>query len=85
MSGCYYCGDTEKDTRPYGPGGAPACFACAFASPERKLQTEGAFDALMNAATVLACDGAVAVGSSAGPQPVSAAELAAMGLDGEAR
>lgn len=42
-------GKFTVELRPYGPGGAPICFECAFATPEKKAQTEGAFGALLDA------------------------------------
>lgn len=42
---CFYCGPTEKELRPYGPDGAPVCYDCAFATPERRIQTDKEHDA----------------------------------------
>lgn len=46
---CYYCGTSEQ-LRPYGPGGAPLCFDCMKADPEREVKATQAFDALVEAA-----------------------------------
>ena len=60
---CDYCG-ADKEIRPYGPRGERICFACAFATPERKRETEQAFS------TQLAACGEFAVaGTEAGPVP----------------
>lgn len=65
MDACYNCGTTEKELRPYGPGGKPVCFDCAFATPEAQAQTEGAFDALLDA--VIAVSPVVFIGTEEGP------------------
>jgi hypothetical protein len=54
---CHYCGRAENfpaasgteqvELRPYGPGGAPVCFECATATPEREKQAEQAFGVLL--------------------------------------
>lgn len=71
---CCHCGREEDRTlnergkftvalRPYGPGGAPICFECAFATPQAESQTKRAFGALLDAhdalpgATTLSSDG----------------------------
>lgn len=51
---CCHCKKVEDHTlneknkvkvglRPYGPDGALVCFTCAFATPERRAQTEAQF------------------------------------------
>jgi len=45
---CHYCGTTEQ-LRPYGPGGAPLCFPCMKATPERDKAAGDAFGAIINA------------------------------------
>ena len=35
---CHYCATTERDLRPYGPGGSWVCFSCATETPEREAQ-----------------------------------------------
>ena len=39
MKACIYCRKKE-DLRPYGPDGAPICFDCMKASPEREAEAE---------------------------------------------
>jgi len=64
---CFYCGTTERDRplRPYGPRGEWVCFPCAIATPERKAETEAAFDAQLKAAGP-----EVVLGESTGPRPL---------------
>ena len=66
---CYYCGTTEKELRPYGPGGAVVCHTCAFATPEREKQTEQAFKTLLGAAESVSPIGIAAIGQDEGPIP----------------
>lgn len=66
MKSCYYCGTVEKELRPYGPGGAYVCFACAMETPERKRQTESAFSALLDATTAITP--IVIIGGEDGPR-----------------
>lgn len=40
-------GTKQVELRPYGPGGAPICYECAFATPEREKQAERAFGTLL--------------------------------------
>lgn len=63
MSRCYDCG-ADKECRPYGPGGAMVCFACAFSTPERKRETEQAFVTQLDA-----CGPVAVAGDEAGPYP----------------
>lgn len=65
--GCHYCG-TTSDTRPYGPGGAPICFDCMKASPEREAQAAGNFGALLSASEAVSPTGTTIL-SSKGPDP----------------
>lgn len=69
---CHYCGPTEEDLRPYGPGGSLVCFPCATATPEREQETEGRYGALLDATTTL---GLAAIGTEAGPINVDAEDL----------
>lgn len=66
---CHYCGTTEKELRPYGPGGTWVCFPCATATPERESAMEAAFVALLDGATAISTTGIVAIGQEAGPRP----------------
>lgn len=63
MSGCYYCG-TDKDLRPYGPGGADVCFPCGTATPEREDDAKRAYLTLLDAAETF---GPVMIGTEQGP------------------
>jgi len=61
---CHYCGE-NKDLRPYGPKGEWVCFECAFATPERRKQTEMAFEGQLNSAGPLPT-----IGLDVGPVPL---------------
>ena len=64
---CYYCGK-EKELRPYGPGGAPVCFACAMDTPDRKAEAEQEFKSRLRDAA--SAGEMVMIGTDAGPLPV---------------
>jgi hypothetical protein len=66
---CHYCHSTEKELRPYGPGGAMVCHPCATATPEREKQTEAAFYALLDGAEAISQTGIAAIGQESGPVP----------------
>jgi len=68
MRKCYLCGTTEKELRPYGPGGQDVCFPCAMSTPERKAQTEQAFDSQLSA-----CGETPVIGLDVGPVPLRTA------------
>lgn len=72
---CHYCGTSEKDLRPYGPGGAWVCFPCAMATPEREAQAEAAFGALLEGAEAISPTGIVAIGEQSGPRPFDLREV----------
>ncbi|WKK11951.1 hypothetical protein QYN14_25730 [Rhodococcus ruber] len=72
---CHYCESTEKDLRPYGPGGAWVCFPCAMATPEREAQAEAAFGALLDGAEAISPAGIVAIGEQSGPRPFDPREV----------
>lgn len=63
---CHYCG-TEKETRPYGPGGSGICFSCMKESPEREQAAKNTFGTLLDANASIGT-GAVVLTES-GPQP----------------
>lgn len=67
---CYYCGPTDKDLRPYGPGGSAICYPCMKANPERERLAGAAFGALLAAAGEMSPDGVVRIGDAQGPQPM---------------
>lgn len=54
-------GTVKVELRPYGPGGAPICYECAFATPEREKQAEGAFGALLQANAAVSPVGVAAI------------------------
>ena len=60
---CYRC-KGAKELRPYGPAGELVCFACAFATPEAKAETEKNFGRLLDGA------GPIAILTESGPQPL---------------
>lgn len=72
---CCYCGATEREVRPYGPGGSWTCFPCAFDTPERKARTEAAYGTLLDTADAMSPIGVTAIGTEAGPQPMIADDL----------
>lgn len=74
MSECYYCGITERELRPYGPGGAWVCHPCVTATPERNAAAQNAFGALLDAAAEISPTGAVAIGEAGGPRPFNPEE-----------
>lgn len=76
MSGtCYYCGPTDRELRPYGPGAATVCFACATATPEREQAAHAAFDAQLD---MTASVGLSAIGTESGPINVDVEDLGSM-------
>lgn len=66
---CYYCGPTDRELRPYGPGGSSVCFPCATETPEREEAAKNAFGAQLEA--VGAVSETVAVGTDLGPTSVN--------------
>jgi hypothetical protein len=66
---CHYCGSTEAELRPYGPGGAQVCFPCAMETPEREAQAKGAFGSLLDASDAISPVGVTLIGQASGPQP----------------
>lgn len=80
MSGvCCYCGPTDRELRPYGPGGATTCFPCMKAKPEREQAAKDALGALLNATA--AVTDVIALGTSKGPTSLSDALAASEGSD----
>lgn len=65
---CHYCGPTDKELRPYGPGGSDICFPCVTSTPEREAAAKGAFGALLDGAEVIS-GGVVMIGTEEGPVP----------------
>jgi hypothetical protein len=65
---CHYCGPTDRELRPYGPGGSTICHPCMKASPEREAAAWAAFDALSDASAEIGT-GVVAIGEPDGPRP----------------
>lgn len=60
---CHYCGPTDRELRPYGPGGSTVCFPCAT-TPERDEETAGRYLALLEAASIF---GPVLIDGENGP------------------
>lgn len=65
---CHYCGPTDQELRPYGPGGSNVCFPCATATPEREQAAKNAFGGLLDAVDTIS-PGAVLIGTEEGPVP----------------
>lgn len=74
MDGCHYCGTTERELRPYGPGGSPLCFSCLKdpEHPEREAQAKRAFSVQMDASEVVG--GGVSTLGANGPRPATKRE-----------
>lgn len=72
---CYYCGPTDRELRPYGPGGSDVCFPCATATPERDAAAKAAFGALLDGAEAISTTGVVAIGEQSGPRPFDPREV----------
>jgi len=72
---CHYCGTTEKELRPYGPGGSWTCFPCATEISEREAGAHAAYGALLDAAGEISPSGIVAIGEAAGPRPFDPREF----------
>lgn len=68
---CHYCKSTDKELRPYGPGGSKVCFPCATSTPERDKQTAGNFGALLDANAAIA--DVIQIGTDDGPIPFNPA------------
>lgn len=68
MSACHYCERSDRETRPYGPSGAPVCLPCVRSTPEREAAAQAAFAALLDANDVIG-GGVVTIGTDDGPQP----------------
>ena len=66
---CHYCSTTDRDLRPYGPGGSWVCFPCTTETPEREKQAQSAFGALLDGSEAISPTGLVAIGESTGPRP----------------
>jgi hypothetical protein len=66
-AGCHFCGNTERELRPYGPKGAPICFGCMKADPAREAAAREQFGRKLEDAGRRT--GAAAVGSELGPVP----------------
>lgn len=64
---CHYCGATDRETRPYGPGASSVCFPCATATPEREQRAAGAYLAQLEAVAAVAPGGVVVIGTEDGP------------------
>lgn len=64
---CHYCGTSEEELRPYGPGGSYICFPCIEDSPERNEAAVANFVTLVEAAH--AVSDIIMLGPD-GPQPL---------------
>ena len=45
--GCSVCGSGTAELRPYGTNGAPICFTCMKAAPEREIEARTHFGAVL--------------------------------------
>ena len=70
---CHYCGTTDGEMRPYGPGGSWLCFSCMKADPAREVAAKGAFGALLDA--TLSLTGAAIIGETTGPRPATSVDV----------
>lgn len=64
---CHYCGPTDRELRPYGPGMSMICFPCMKATPEREAAAQGVYGALLEATSTI---GLTAIGTEEGPHNV---------------
>lgn len=71
---CHYCGPTDRELRPYGPGGSTICFPCMTATPERESAAQNAFGALLDGTEAMSPTGIVAIGGPDGPRAFDPAE-----------
>jgi hypothetical protein len=71
---CHYCGTTEREMRPYGPGGSLVCFPCATATPEREKDMEAQFGLLLAANEAISPSGATVL-TADGPVPFDPADI----------
>ena len=67
MGNCYYCGPTENELRPYGPGGELICYPCMKKTPEREEAAHLVLGALLDATAAIA--DVIQIGTEEGPQP----------------
>lgn len=65
---CHYHGETDRELRPYGPGGSMICYPCMKATPEREVAAVAALGALLDANAEIG-GGVVEIGHEEGPQP----------------
>lgn len=67
---CFYCGASDRELRPYGPGGMDTCFSCMKdpRHPEREKVAMRQFDSLCGMAASQG-QGAVMIGTDDGPLP----------------
>lgn len=72
---CHYCGPTDRELRPYGPGGASVCHPCAHATPEREAEAKSAFYALLDGAEAVSPHGVAVIGQESGPAPFDVNEV----------
>lgn len=72
---CHFCGPTERELRPYGPGGANICHPCMKATPEREEAAAAAFGALLEGAEAVSPLGVAVIGQESGPQPFDVGEI----------
>lgn len=68
MRTCHYCGPTDAELRPYGPGGSTVCGPCVKATPERAAAAREVYLALFDAAYKEG-GGVVTIGHEDGPRP----------------
>lgn len=71
---CVHCG-TDKDLRPYGPGGSWTCFPCMNASPELTAIAEKIYEDAICAAYEASRTGVVIIGEETGPRPEEMGDL----------
>lgn len=52
---CYYCKRSDREMRPYGPGGSQLCFPCMMdpKHPEREEDAKAAFRVQMDASEIV--------------------------------
>jgi len=67
---CLYCGTTDRELRPYGPGGAALCFPCMAAEPGREEEAGKMFEGHLAIAESQSPTGTAMVSDGVPPVPI---------------
>lgn len=81
---CWRCKTTDRELRPYGPGGKWTCFPCGTRSPAQEAETRTAFLSHLALAELAAgSGGVVAIGTEQGPHVIANGGFEALDRDGD--